>query len=139
MCFVLLVEDSSTFRKSMREMLALRFPGIEVEEASDGEQALQKLENTNPDLIFMDIRLPGKNGLEVTRIIKEANSDVEVVILTSYDIPEYRAAALRSGASHFFTKGNAGSDEIADFVRSVFHQRGKDRCLWEGFQIPEGM
>ena len=139
MCFVLLVEDSSTFRKSMREMLALRFPRIEIEEASDGEQALQKLENTNPDLIIMDIRLPGKNGLEVTKIIKEANSDVEVVILTSYDIPEYRAAALRSGASHFFTKGNAGSDEIADFVRSVFHQRGKDRCLWDGFQIPEGM
>jgi DNA-binding NarL/FixJ family response regulator len=123
----------------MREMLALRFPGIEIEEASDGEEALRKLENTNPDLIFMDIRLPGKNGLEVTKIIKDTNSDVEVVILTSYDIPEYRAAALRSGASHFFTKGNAGSDEIADFVRSIFQQRGKDRCLWAGFQIPEVM
>ena len=139
MCFVLLVEDSLTFRKSMREMLALRFPGIEIEEASDGEEALRKLENTNPDLIFMDIRLPGKNGLEVTKIIKDTNSDVEVVILTSYDIPEYRAAALRSGASHFFTNGNAGSDEIADFVRSIFQQRGKDRCLWAGFQIPEVM
>jgi DNA-binding NarL/FixJ family response regulator len=123
----------------MREMLAFRFPGLEIEEACDGEEALRKLENTNPDLIFMDIRLPGMNGLEVTKIIKEANSDVEVVILTSYDIPEYRAAALRSGASHFFTKGNAGSDEIADFVRSIFQQRGKDRCLWAGFQIPEVM
>ncbi len=139
MCFVLLVEDSSTFRKSMKEMLALRFPGLKIQEASDGEEALRKLENANPELIFMDIRLPGKNGLEVTKIIKEANSEVDVVILTSYDIPEYRAAALRSGASHFFTKGNVGSDEIANFVRSIFQQRGKDRCLLAGFEVPEVM
>ncbi len=137
MCFVLLVEDSSTFRKSMREMLTLRFPALKIEEASDGEEALQKLENTNPDLIFMDIRLPGQNGLEVTKKIKEVNSDVEVVILTSYDIPEYRAAALRSGASHFFTKGNSGSDEIATFVRSICQKKGKG--LYAGFQVPEVM
>jgi len=139
MCFVLLVEDSSTFRKSLKEMLAFRFPGIEIDEAADGDEALQKLENTNPDLIFIDIALPGKNGLKLTKIIKEANSDAEVVILTSNDIPEYRVAALSSGASHFFTKGNAGSDEIANFVRSVFQQRGKHQCLRARFQIPEVM
>ena len=130
MCFVLLVEDNSTFRKSLKEMLTLRFPGLQIQEASDGEEALQKLEETYPDLIFMDIRLPGKNGLEVTKLIKKANADVDVVILTSYDIPEYRAAALSSGASHFFTKGSAGSDEIARCVRSIFQQRGKElACL----------
>jgi DNA-binding NarL/FixJ family response regulator len=139
MCFVLLVEDSPTFRKSMKEMLALRFPGLEIEEVCDGEEALQKLENTNPTIIFIDIRLPGKNGLEVTKIIKEANPDVEVVILTSYDIPEYRAAAIRCGANHFFTKGNSGSDEIAGIVRSIFQQRGKDECLFTEFPIPEVM
>jgi len=121
----------------MRDMLTLRFPALNIDEASDGEEALQKLENTNPDLIFMDIRLPGKNGLEVTKKIKEVNSDVEVVILTSYDIPEYRAAALRSGASHFFIKGNSGSDEIATFVRCSFQKRGKDVCA--GFEVPEVM
>ena len=130
MCFVLLVEDNPTFRKSLKDMLALRFPGLEIEEASNSEEALQKLENTYPDLVFMDIRLPGKNGLELTRIIKKSKADVEVVILTSYDIPEYRSAALSSGASHFFTKGNAGSDEIANCVRSIFQQRGKNpECL----------
>ena len=130
MCFVLLVEDNPIFRKSLKEMLALRFPGLRIQEASDGEEALQKLEETYPDLVFMDIRLPGKNGLEVTKLIKKANADVDVVILTSYDIPEYRAAALSSGASHFFTKGSVGSDEIANCVRSIFQQRGKDLvCL----------
>ncbi|SPF46703.1 Response regulator receiver protein (modular protein) [Syntrophobacter sp. SbD1] len=125
MSSVLLVEDNSTFRKSLKEMLALRFPEMVIDEASDGEEALQKLENTDPDLIFMDIRLPGKNGLEVTRIIKKTNPGVEVVILTSYDITEYRVAAFNSGASHFFTKGNSGSDEIADFVRSALQRKGR--------------
>ncbi|MGO9313127.1 MAG: response regulator transcription factor [Syntrophobacteraceae bacterium] len=126
MCSVLLVEDNATFRKSLKEMLALRFPRLEIGEASDGEEALQELGNINPDIIFMDIKLPGKNGLEVTRIIKKARSEVEVIIFTSYDIPEYREAAFDSGASYFFTKGNAGSDEIADIVRSSFQQKGKD-------------
>ena len=126
---VLLVEDNLFFRTSLKEMLAFRFPGVKFGEASDGEEALQKLENTNPDLIFMDIRLPGRNGLEVTKIIKEANSEVEVVILTSYDIPEYREAAFKSGASHFFIKGSAGSDEIANIVRSSFQRRGKALSL----------
>jgi DNA-binding NarL/FixJ family response regulator len=126
MCSVLLVEDNPTFRKSLKEMLALRFPGLEIGEAGDGEEALQELWNINPDIIFMDIKLPGRNGLEVTRIIKEARSEVEVIIFTSYDIPEYRDAAFQSGASYFFTKGIAGSEEIADIVRSSFRQRGKD-------------
>jgi len=126
MCSVLLVEDNLIFRKSLKEMLALRFPGLEIGEASDGEEALQELGNLNPDIIFMDIKLPGKNGLEVTRIIKKARSEVEVIIFTSYDIPEYRDAAFDSGASYFFTKGNAGSEEIVDIVRSSFLQKGKD-------------
>jgi DNA-binding NarL/FixJ family response regulator len=126
MCSVLLVEDNATFRKSLKEMLALRFPRLEIGEASDGEEALQELGNINPDIIFMDIKLPGKNGLEVTRIIKKARSEVEVIIFTSYDIPDYREAAFDSGASYFFTKGNAGSEEIADIVRSSFLQKGKD-------------
>jgi len=126
MCFVLLVEDNSTFRKSLKEMLALRFSDLQIGEASDGDEALETLESANPDLIFMDIRLPGRNGLELTRLIKEVDSTVEVVILTSYDIPEYRDAAFQSGASQFFTKGDVGSDEIADFVRSTLTQRGKN-------------
>jgi CheY-like chemotaxis protein len=64
---VLLVEDNPTFRKSMKEMLGLRFPGIKIDEAPDGEQALQKLTNISPDGIFMEIKLPARNGLEATR------------------------------------------------------------------------
>ncbi|MHC1728693.1 MAG: response regulator transcription factor [Syntrophobacteraceae bacterium] len=125
MCFVLIVEDNSTFRQSLREMLALRFPSLGIEEASNGDEALMAVQTANPDLIFMDIKLPGKNGLELTRMIKKSNSRAEVVILTSYDIPEYREAAFQSGASHFFTKGSAMSEDIADVVKSTFALKGK--------------
>ncbi|MEM5786322.1 MAG: response regulator transcription factor [Syntrophobacteraceae bacterium] len=125
MCDILLVEDNPTFRRSLREMLAIRFPGAGIEEASNGDEALLMIEQLEPDLVFMDIKLPGRNGLELTKFIKSTRSGIDVIILTSYDIPEYRDAAFRSGASHFFTKGNARSDEIADVVSSAFALKGK--------------
>jgi DNA-binding NarL/FixJ family response regulator len=126
MCFVLIVEDNFTFRQSLKDMLAIRFPLLEIQEASNDEEAITALKKAEPALIFMDIKLPGKNGLELTKMIKKLSSSVEVVILTSYDIPEYREAAFQSGASHFFTKGNAKSDDIADVVKSTFALKGKD-------------
>ncbi|MFZ2446346.1 MAG: response regulator transcription factor [Syntrophobacteraceae bacterium] len=125
MSLVLIVEDNLTFRNSLREMLAVRFPTVGIEEASDGAEALHIISRTEPDLVFVDIKLPGRNGLELTRTIKSANSGINVIILTSYDIPEYREAALLSGASHFFTKGNAGSDEIAAVVGSALERKGR--------------
>ena len=125
MSLVLIVEDNLTFRNSLREMLTVRFPTVGIEEASDGDEALLIIGRTEPDLVFVDIKLPGRNGLELTRTIKSANAGINVIILTSYDIPEYREAALRSGASHFFTKGNAGSDEIAAVVGSALERKGR--------------
>lgn len=125
MCSVLLVEDNPTFRASLKEMLAMRFPDVGIEEASNGEEAMHIIDRNEPDLVFMDIRLPGRNGLEVTKTIKSANSGIDVIILTSYEIPEYREAAFRSGASHFFTKGNAKSEEIAAVVSSTLEQKSK--------------
>ena len=123
MCFVLLVEDNSTFRKSLKEMLSLRFPGLEIEEASDGEEALQKLETIYPDLIFMDIRLPGKNGLELTREIKGHYPDLVISIFTSYDLPEYRKIAEEYGADHFLLKDTLTGAEIAAMVKAIIAKK----------------
>ncbi len=132
MCFVLIVEDNSTFRQSLKDMLTLRFPGIAIEEASNEEEVMAALDKMEPDLVFMDIKLPGRNGLELTKQIKKSNSDVDVVILTSYDIPEYREAAFQSGASHFFTKGVAKSEEIVNVVKTTFALKGKNLNLCDG-------
>jgi DNA-binding NarL/FixJ family response regulator len=115
----LIVEDNAIFRGSLKQILASRFPTMSIHEAADGHEALRKVDEIVPDLIFMDIRLPGTNGLELTRNIKRDNREVVVVILTSYDLPEYRDAAIMSGANYFLTKGTATSDDIMAIVESV--------------------
>jgi DNA-binding NarL/FixJ family response regulator len=115
----LLVEDNPTFRQSLKEMLSSRFPAMDLQEAGNGEEALKKVDEGPPDLIFMDIKLPGANGLDLTRRIKAVHRQVVVIVLTSYDIPEYREAALRCGANYFFTKGSTSSDELSSVVNSV--------------------
>jgi len=100
----LLVEDSQSFRSATREMLQSNFPSIGVEEAGSGGQALHKLTYLAPDLVFMDIKLPDANGVGLTKDIKLGFAGVVVVILSSYDIPEYRQAAFRAGADCFISK-----------------------------------
>ena len=89
----LIVEDSAIYRKLLKETLRSRFPSMEIIEAENGEEAMQQISAHTPDLIFMDIKLPGENGLELTGKIKAKYPDVAVIILTSYDSPEYREAA----------------------------------------------
>ena len=106
MFHALLVEDNTTFRNSLSDILLSYFPLIGVDEAADGGEALTKVEYLRPDIVFMDIQLPGENGLEVTRKIKLVYDYIVIVILTSYDLPEYRQQAFRNGADCFLSKGD---------------------------------
>ena len=116
---ILIVEDNTVFRTSLKEVLSRRFPHETILEASDGKEALERVDTLAPSLVFMDIRLPGANGLELTRTITKNYRDIVVIVLTSHDLPEYRDAAYRSGASHFLTKGIATSEEIMTLVEST--------------------
>jgi len=104
MCKTLIVEDNTTFRQMLKEILYARFPTMEIAEEPDGSELFSKLDAFHPNIVFMDIRLPGENGLELTKKIKMNYPDIIVVLLTSYDLPEYRQAALQSKADHFVTK-----------------------------------
>ena len=115
---VLIVEDSVVFRQVFKETLEFRFPLIEIEEAGDGKEALQKIETFNPSLIFMDIRLPGENGLELTQKIKARHPNIIVTILTGYDLPEYKEVSDRY-ADYFFLKGSSTPDSIFALVKSI--------------------
>ena len=115
----LIVEDSAIFRKLLKETLRSRYPSMEIFEAGDGEEAMQKINSDLPDLIFMDIKLPGDNGLELTAKIKATYPDVIVIILTSYDTPEYREAAVQAKANYFLTKGSSSKEGILKLVESI--------------------
>ena len=102
----LLVEDNANFRQALSDVLFSYFPLIGVDEAGDGEEALSKVEYQRPNLIFMDVQLPGENGLEITKKIKLVHDDIVIVILTIHDLPEYRQEAFRNGADCFLSKGD---------------------------------
>jgi CheY-like chemotaxis protein len=122
---ILIVEDSVPFRQLLKEELHDRFRSAAIEEARDGIEAMKKMGSFCPDLIFMDMRLPGENGLELTKKIKAQCPDTKIVILTSYDLPEYRETAQRYGANHFLTKGSSNWEEIAALVKSISADLGK--------------
>ncbi len=115
---VLVVEDSTIFRTLLKETLQSRFPSIEILEAADGEEAMKEITAHPPDLIFMDVKLPGENGLDLTAKIKAKYPGMIVIVLTSYDTPEYREAALKAKANHFLAKGSSNREGILKLVES---------------------
>jgi YesN/AraC family two-component response regulator len=90
-----------------------------VEEAADGDEALHKINRALPQLIFMDIRLPGVNGLKLTQKVKADFPSTRIAILTNYDLPEYRQAAIQYGADRFFVKNLLNWDEVEALVKST--------------------
>jgi two-component system response regulator YesN len=114
----LLVEDNNIFRQTFKETLQSRFPSVVIQEAAEGNEALQKVDAFHPELIFMDIRLPGQNGLELTRKIKARYPETVVIVLTDYDTPEYRKAAFQCGASCFFAKDSLDWGQFETMIKS---------------------
>jgi DNA-binding NarL/FixJ family response regulator len=115
----LIVEDDETFRLTFKKLLLSRFPQMDVAEAEKGEEALEKMTSFSPDIVFMDIKLPGENGLQVTKKIRIHFPDTPIIILTSYDLPEYRQAARASGANHFASKHTTSAEEIFSLVETI--------------------
>ena len=122
----LIVEDSAFYRQLLKEALNSRFPSMDIFEATNGEKVLQKIEALRPDLVFMDIKLPGESGLELTQKIKTQYPDIIIIILTAYDIPEYREAAYQYKANYFLSKGSASKESILTLVDSILSDQRKD-------------
>jgi two-component system response regulator YesN len=120
----LLVEDNAAFRQTLFDILSAQFPSILIEEAADGKEAFQKIDSVLPNLIFMDIKLPGENGLQLTQKIKAKHPEVIIIMLTSYDLPEYREAAYQYGANYFIVKGSSTNEEILAMVGSILKDAG---------------
>jgi CheY-like chemotaxis protein len=120
---ILIVEDNDHFRQTLKSLLDAQFPSMRFEEARDGSEALEKVSAFDPDLIFMDIKLPGQNGLELTKTIRHSNAEVKIIILTSYDLPEYREAAEVGGANYFVSKGSCRPEEILALVESLLSEK----------------
>ncbi|ADE12048.1 response regulator [Sideroxydans lithotrophicus] len=115
----LIVDDNADFRHSLNHILSSGFPSLSIAEADAGKAALEQIQDCVPDLVFMDVNLPDANGLILTKAIKVSHADTTVIVITAYDLPEYRQAAFDAGASHFIPKGSMSEEEILQMVKSV--------------------
>jgi DNA-binding NarL/FixJ family response regulator len=117
---VLIADDHQDFRKVVREFLN-RLPNVSVVgEATDGGEAVEKVEMLIPDVVLMDISMPQMNGLEATRIIKKRWPDTKVLIATTFDDPIYRREALDAKADGFILKGQLKPSLEATFGVDCF-------------------
>jgi DNA-binding NarL/FixJ family response regulator len=110
---VILADDQPLIRAGLRRLID-QAPGIDVAgEAGTGAEAVQLTRDTSPDVVVMDIRMPGMDGIEATQMITAGDSHARVLVLTTFDDDDYVYGALRAGASGFLVKDMALADILA--------------------------
>ncbi|HTW59114.1 MAG TPA: response regulator transcription factor [Terriglobales bacterium] len=115
---ILLVDDHPIVREGLRTVLQ-RKPGWEVVgEASNGLEAIEKVESLQPDVIVLDITMPKMNGLEVCRLVRQNSPGLEVLFVTQHDSPQMMREALGAGAKGYVVKSNAARD-LLDAIEVV--------------------
>jgi DNA-binding NarL/FixJ family response regulator len=114
---VLLADDQQLVRSGFRLILSMEDDISVVGEASDGAEAIAKARELRPDVVLMDVQMPGTDGIEATRTVV-AEGHAKVIILTTFDRDDYLFDALSAGASGFLLK-NADPDSLAEAVRAA--------------------
>jgi DNA-binding NarL/FixJ family response regulator len=115
---ILLVDDQPLMRLGFSMVLAAEEDIEVVGEAADGADAVKAVAALGPDVVLMDVRMPRMNGIEATAVLVEANPEVKVILLTTFDLDEYAFAGLKAGASGFLLK-DVRPEELVAAVRAV--------------------
>jgi len=133
---LLIADDHALVRQGTRAFLELQPDLIVLGEANSGEEAVRLAAELAPDVVLMDLVMPGIGGVEATRKVKQVSPHSQIIVLTSYHEDEYIFPALRAGALSYVLK-DIGPDELADTVRkaargeSVLHPRVAARVVQE--------
>lgn len=110
---ILVVDDHALMRDGIRALLAMDGNIEIIGEASDGREAIEKVQELSPDVVIMDIAMPIMDGLEATRRITKKNPGVKILVLTQYDNREYILSAIKAGATGYVPKKAVGSELIS--------------------------
>lgn len=115
---ILVADDHTIMREGIRALLS-NYDDIElVGETSDGKESIEKAQILAPDVIVMDIAMPGMDGLEATRRITKKNPGIKVLVLTQYDNREYVLSSIKAGAAGYLPKKAVGS-ELVSAIRAL--------------------
>ncbi len=116
---ILLVDDNEDFLKTLARFVAT-FPGVEISgKAASGEEAVKLCRSLNPDLVLMDIKMPGLNGFEAARIMKSLDNPPRILLLSFNDHPEYSLEAVSAGADGYLSKAEISSGLLRQ-ISSIF-------------------
>ncbi|SET35932.1 response regulator [Stigmatella erecta] len=118
MITIVLVDDHALIREGIRSLLEFTPDLRVVGEASDGEEAVKRVQELSPDIVLMDVRMPRMNGLEALREMRRLNPERRVVLLTTFDEDSAVVEALRAGVKGFLLK-DVTRDQLADAIRRV--------------------
>lgn len=116
---ILIIDSNTLFRKSLGKSLYARFPAVEIQETGSGAEGLRKVDEFAPQLIFIDIHLSDISGFDFAKKIKIAHPEIIITTFTSFDSPEYQAAAAACGVEYLIPKDDWSSEKILEFVESV--------------------
>ena len=116
---ILIIDPNIPFQQSLEKLLVKHFPDVDVNVAGDGNAGLKKIVTFHPHLILLEIHLAGDSGLTLARKIKSAHAEVIIALLTSYDLPEYHAAAKDCGIEHLVPKDKWTGEDIVALVESI--------------------
>jgi len=115
---VALIDDDSLMRAGLRMIIEQTDDIVVAGEAEDGEDALRLVRRERPDVVLMDVRMPGMNGIEATQALADSEGDTKVIVLTTFELEDYVFGALRAGASGFLLK-RTKPEELLAGIRTV--------------------
>ena len=116
---ILIIDPNIPFQQSLKKLLLKHFPHVGVDVAESGPQGLGKINTVCPQIILLEIHLPGNSGLDLAGQVKSAHPEAIIALLTSYNSPEYETAAKNAGIEHLIPKDEWTGDDIVGLVQSI--------------------
>jgi DNA-binding NarL/FixJ family response regulator len=125
---IFIVDDSAIFRERLIEMLS-GIPGLKViGQAQNAHDAIKDIKKLKPDMVILDIRMLGRNGVDIIKNIKKGKAAPLVIIFTNYPYPQYRKKCMEAGADFFFDKSTE-FHKVVEVLKKLGEESGKKRRL----------
>lgn len=115
---VLIADDHAIVRKGLRQIAKEQSAGIEIDEAENGQEVMEKIQQTNYDVLVLDISMPGRNGLDILQEVRHSSPALPVLILSMHPEEQYAIRMLKSGASGYLTK-DCAPDQLVPALQKI--------------------